>query len=470
MREFERKVLNTLRRHQMLEAGQRTLVALSGGPDSVALLLALLALRELLTLEIEAAHVNHRQRGAESERDVDFVRDLCAAHSIPLEISRLSDRDLSGPGNLEEKQRRQRYARLMEAAKRAGAVIATGHTLDDQVETFFMKAARGAGPTGLAGIFPKREKPAFKGFPIRIIRPLLECTRSEVVNYLTECGQSFRQDSSNLDLSLDRNWLRHCLIPLIQRRLNPNLLSNIGKTAALCRELADFMKLRADQALADCLESTLAEPAETALNVDRLRILPTALRREVVRRAIRRVKGDLARVTHRNVDDVLRLLEATSGKKADLPGGLEARREFHLLRFAMARETPDFSLELSIPGEIFVKDIGKRILARRSGPSDARSDSLRLSLSVDSVTLRNRRPGDRFRRRGKSRKLKDLLQRRKIPVGRRPKLLIIESGGEIVWVEELGADPRFEPAGSDREWIEIEVVDETFPRSRVLNR
>ncbi len=226
---FVSAVKDTVKRFSLLKPGDSVLCSVSGGPDSVALLRVLNELSREWTLSLSALHVNHGLRGAESDADASFVGTLCRQLEVPLHVR--SQRLKAGPGmNLQDLARRVRYRFLSETASAAGSVVATGHNLQDQGETLLLKLARGAGPTGLSGIFPAREifPHGREESPVRMVRPLLERDRDEILGFLERRGQPYRDDSSNRNLRYDRNWVRHHLIPDLRSRLNPGPDSNPG--------------------------------------------------------------------------------------------------------------------------------------------------------------------------------------------------------------------------------------------------
>ena len=295
MRPFTRRVLQTLHRYQLLKEGDHILVALSGGPDSVALLLVLQELKERLSLGLSAAHVNHQLRGEESEQDEQFVQDLCRQLAIPIEVRRVDTRHAvreSGE-NLESCARRLRYDFLFELAQRQESRVATGHTLNDQAETFLMKLVRGAGPAGLSGISPLRVN--WMGTPgtplsVTVVRPLLGTVRQDVLDYLEDQNQTYRVDSSNQDLSLDRNWVRHQLIPLLEEKLNPALLETLQRSTELFGEVEEFLSRQGKEAFNRCRSGG---DRGTRLRISALEDLPAIIQKEVIRRAIATSKGDL---------------------------------------------------------------------------------------------------------------------------------------------------------------------------------
>jgi tRNA(Ile)-lysidine synthase len=367
VRPFTEGVLQTLHRYQLVEEGGHIVVALSGGPDSVALLLVLLELKERLSLGLSAAHLNHQLRGEESEQDEQFVRDLCRQLGIPIEVRQIDTGHAvreSGE-NLESCARRLRYDFLFEVAGRQESRVATGHTLNDQAETFLMKLVRGAGPAGLSGISPLRVNwIATSGTPlsITVVRPLLETGRQDVLDYLEDQNQTYRVDSSNQDLSLDRNWVRHQLIPLLEEKLNPALLETLGRSAELFGEVEEFLARRGKEAFKRCRSGV---DQGTRLRISALEDLPAIIAKEVVRRAIATSKGDLRDINLKHVEEVLQLCRILSGKEIHLPGGLRVQREFEDLRFTLERPPGPFSYPLKVPGETYIKETSKCVAARR---------------------------------------------------------------------------------------------------------
>src|SRR4029450_7845802 len=197
------RVLRTIRKHDMLPRGARVLVALSGGPDSVALLHILRTLEQRGGLAVAAAaHFNHQLRGAEADEDELFCRDLAAATGVPFIAGRgdVAARARELGRSLEDAARLSRYEVLEQSAGAIGAAaVAVGHSLDDQAETFLLRLIRGAGLAGLAGIRPRAG---------RVIRPLLDISRAELRGYAAEHGIDFRDDASNADVRIPRNRVR----------------------------------------------------------------------------------------------------------------------------------------------------------------------------------------------------------------------------------------------------------------------
>ena len=445
-------------------------VAVSGGPDSVALLLALADLKDVFPLHLLAAHVNHMLRGEESDEDQRFVDQLCRNLEVPVRIERVDTRRIAEEKreNLENYGRLIRYRFFSQLAAESGGRVATAHTLNDQAETFLMKLMRGAGPAGLSGINPLRVTQLGSDDPNKatVVRPLLEVTRREVLDYLSERRQSCRWDPSNQDLSFDRNWVRHQLIPQLEERLNPALLETLHRSAGLFGEVEDFLLQQGKEAF----QKSRCDSSATLIHIEALENLPAIVQKEVVRHAIREVSGRPCGVNLHQVVEILRLLRAVSGKQVHLPAGIRVQREFDRLRFTAQAPTARFSYRLSVPGQLHVREAGKSVLVRRAQVEETDPRTQVICWSGDFLTVRNRRPGDRYRLSAgcAAKKLKELFQEMKIPRGERDKLLVLEGGGEIIWVEGVAPLPRFREGRQEGDFLAIQVCDETLDSGKLL--
>jgi tRNA(Ile)-lysidine synthase len=283
-------------RHALWRADTRVVVALSGGSDSVALLIILHELHQQREFVLDcAAHLHHGIRGAEADADQEFCRALCDRLGVPLVTNRLDVPALAARArvSIELAARRARHAFLSEVrAARAADVVGTAHTENDQAETVLLRLVRGAGGRGLAGMAPQRG---------HLIRPLLAITRDELRAELASIHQPWREDASNADVAIPRNRVRHELLPYLEQHFNPAM------TRALAR-LADVA--RADEAWADSLVDAAAADAVStrdgavSLNVSRLTAAPEALRRRLARRALELANPDRS-CTVEEVDLVL---------------------------------------------------------------------------------------------------------------------------------------------------------------------
>ena len=304
-------VQRSIRAHAMLAAGDRVLVAVSGGPDSTGLLLALARLRRKLGVELIAAHINHRLRGADADRD-----EACgAAGAAALGVAFVRDElpaGLGRGGNLEARARAARYAALRRLATAYGCTrIATGHTLDDQAETVLMRLIRGSGGRGLGAILPCRAD--------GIIRPLIECRRADIEAVVRTAGLAYRVDQSNRDPRFLRTHVRERVLPLLSE-LNPSITRACANLAAAARAERFVVAAWADAQLD-------AAATDGRLPATWLRETAAPLRSLLVRRWLLRAGLSARGLSARHVRGVLELVGAASGyAEVHLPGGWTARQ------------------------------------------------------------------------------------------------------------------------------------------------
>lgn len=310
LRPFERAVLETCRARDLPVAGGPVLVALSGGPDSTALLAAMAALRDASAAgPVLACHVDHQLR-AGSSADGDACEELCRALSVALHRVAVD----VGAGNLQAAARRARYAALRRVADAVGArVIATGHTRSDQAETVVLRLVRGAGARGLGAIPPRRG---------RLIRPLIDRSRSDVMSYLRERGLRWCEDPTNATPRFDRNRVRSEVLPALESLRG-------GAEAALARA-SDL--LRDDERALEALARALLPRGSTNVSRAVLRGAPHAVRARLVRRLWRDATGSRLGLGAGHVAAVLRLVERTGPGKVSLPGGRVASMTRGILR------------------------------------------------------------------------------------------------------------------------------------------
>ena len=413
LRPFEAAVLDTGRRRHLLQRSSRVLVALSGGPDSSALLAALAALRDAGALAaVDACHVDHGLR-PDAHQDAEACRGLCRGLAVPLRTIAVS---VPRTGNLQAAARRVRYAALREAADAVGATcIATGHTRSDQAETVLLRLLRGSGARGLSAIPPRRGA---------IVRPLIDRSRGEVVAYLRERGLGWRDDPTNATPRFLRNRVRAVALPVLEG-LAPGLERRLAQAADL---------LRQDERALDGLASAAIGPRARRAEVAVLLALPVAVRRRALRRLWRAAAGTRRGLGAEHVAAALKLLRRRGPGRLALPGGLEARVAYGAVEVGRPAPAPApvAAVQISrpgsyrIPGRGVVVDIGWRSGDPPPWP----------------VQVRTRLPGDRFRPAGApgGKKLKAWLIDRKIPRAARDALLLVtDAGGSVLSVPELGA-------------------------------
>ena len=475
----------------------------SGGADSTALLVR--ACTSTLDLadgrgeariareRIHVLHVNHHLRGAASDGDERFVRELCDRLGVPLCVEHASFSDVDG--NIEGAAREVRYAAARRYVRelsrafgtpRSAARIATAHTASDRVETFFMNAIKGSGPAGLSSIPARRNI---------IVRPLIRETHEDLCRYLQMKGIAWREDESNRDTAYLRNFVRHRIVPLAAER-NPRLCRTLGATCDILGDEDAFMARLA----ATALRAMVRREAEGVVVLDARKLAATevALARRVVRLAVRRLDPD-ARMEMRHVEAVLELVAAQAGS-ATLAGGIDARVEFGMLRLRTGASREEaVAAWLPLPGRLALS--GGRVLeaSLERVPAGAdlggliRSESLewgRDRAFVDAAALGfveadaarmaedgpglpaelvgarlwvdSPAPGDvmcPLGMKGRSKKLSDILGEERVPVSERASVPVVRTtpGGSVVWVAGIRPDDRFQCSSSTKVLVRLDI-------------
>lgn len=449
--------------------GGSILLALSGGPDSVALLHALRELAPRFGYRLAAAHLNHRLRDTESERDEMFVRELCATLGVALVVEQ-ADNPGVGPGvaldpalspgapNLEERARELRYGFLAAAATRLGAShLATAHHADDQAETVMLRLLRGAGAAGLGAM---AETVARGPGGVAVVRPMLRVRRAEVLRYLDSIGARFVIDGSNADRSFLRNRVRAELLPVLERDFAPGLRRRLAALAGEMRELDDYvgraarvelglrLGARTPGAGSDCLD----------LNLDGFAGLHPALAAALVREFLARRIGSLRHFTRHHIDGLRRLCAGESPSATlDLPGGWRAGRRYATLAlerrsakaddgrwFASADgfDAVDFELPLAPEGITQVPQAGF-VFCSTVIPADAAPMPIGLyeacfdaDRAAGGLVVRNFARGDRVSPMGMegSRKVHDIFVDRKLARPLRRTFPVVTLEGQVAWI------------------------------------
>jgi len=304
------KLLKNNREHGLFDKGDRVVIAVSGGPDSVTLLFLLNQLRKGLSLSLHVAHLDHMLR-KDSYKDLEYVRALAERLNIPFSADRSDIKRLAAKGSLEEAARDRRIDFLVKLAKRIHAdKVALGHNLDDQAETVLMRLIRGTGLSGLAGISPKR---TIKGMVF--VRPLIGIRRREIENFLKKKKIKARIDDSNLQDVFFRNRIRHELIPLLEKKYNKNIKEVLAGAAESISYDYDY--------LAQISDRMAPRGACQVLSVKELLRLHTSICRILLRKAIENTQGSTRRISLRNIKEIEDLIRNRPANSiVDLPKGI----------------------------------------------------------------------------------------------------------------------------------------------------
>ncbi len=446
-------VQRSIRRHALVEAGERVLVAVSGGPDSVGLLAILDQLQHRLGIELVAAHVNHRLRGTDSDADEACAAEAAARLQVRFVRIGLS-RALSRGGNLEARAREQRYAALQElAGKHCCQKIATGHTQDDQAETVLLRLIRGAGPVGLAGIQPRRGD--------GVIRPLIDCPRAEIERVVRLTGLRYRLDRSNEDPRFQRTHVRNRVLPLLAE-LNPRIRRACANVATLARAEREIAARWADEQVA-------AIAPQGKVNAAALTAVPPALRGHVVRRWLMRGGVPLRQLAVRHVNAVVRLgVGRRASGAVTLPGGLQVWRRAGELGLGALLAGESYPPQVLSPRHPVTLPGGWRLVAWRLQcgggrlrlPDDLWSAVCDAQEIAAPLTVRAAMRGERMRPLGLggSRKLSDIFTDHKVPADERWVYPVVASGAEIIWIPGVVRSDAFQVSEKTRSgfWLRAE--------------
>ncbi len=437
------RVAQTIRKYSMLRAGERVGVAVSGGPDSVALLRVLCELQAELGILLAVVHLDHGLRGAESKADAEFVRDLARSLNLELAIETAClAEEISETGeNLEQAARRLRYGYFQRLLRENQfQKIAVGHTKSDQAETVLFRLLRGSTTAGLAGIYP-----VLQG---GIVRPLFEVERGEVLDYLRSLGQGWREDSSNRNLSLARNRLRLDLLPRLEKEWNPSIINILAQLADWARDEEAYWQAQIGLLAPQCIR---LEGPMAYLDAPQIAALPAASARRLLRHAVERVRGDLRGIEFSHIEQIRSLAALPEGDgRARIPG-VDVFRSFSQIRLAPGErvkglEDRNYSVPLAVPGIYEIPGGQTRLILKLSTDQESNRGYNNTVGCLDwertprPLCLRNWRPGDRYHPRGWSgeEKLKTLFQQHRIPVWERRHWPVVASESAIVWVRRFG--------------------------------
>ena len=450
-------------------------MAVSGGPDSVALAHVLLTLAGEYSLRPAIVHLNHGLRGAASDRDAEFVIALARQLGVPIYAEKKDvlafqrSRRLS----LEEAGRRLRYEYFETVSAKYGFnKIALGHHSDDNAELVLINLLRGSGPLGLSGIAPVREG--------KIVRPLIRLRRSEIIDYLAEKNSPYVTDESNTDPAHIRNKIRHHLIPELQTAYNPRIIEALNRLGEITRAEDQWF----DNALEPVFEQCVSFRADQKISLvlPDLNQLPKAVKRRVIRKAILGVKNDLRRITFLHVDAIVNLIEKgrISGQ-LNLPDGILVKKNTAALTIVKRNESgnrqdcrksqttsTDYQYPISAAGTLLIQEADVSInlceIDADDLPDIEKTDAHVAFFDLDQLLfpllVRNLRPGDRFSPLGLkgTQKVKKYFINNKISPAQRKKCPLLLSDGNIIWIAGHRIDNAVKVSPKTRRVLKAELL------------
>ncbi len=486
VQEMQKRVLEVIKKNNLIEFGESVLIGLSGGPDSVCLLHILHSLSKELGIKIFASHINHMLRGTESDMDEEFVKKLCKELGIKLFSVSLNIREMAEKENIsiEEAAREGRYRQFALLANKIGnCKIAVAHNKNDQAETIMMNIIRGTGLDGLKGMDYIREN---------IIRPLLDIGRDEIEEYCRENELNPRIDSTNLESIYTRNKIRLELIPFISKEFESNIVESISRMAGLIKD--DYLYL--ESVSLELYNYSLLKEYDygVELDIEKINEYHSAIRKRVIRKAIEKVKGSLTEIESIHIDKIIELcLEGRTGTEIHLPKGVRAGKSYNILKIYICRdivcrgisekskgkisytcergEKNKFFKKVLVPGVTTVEALNTSleavVLDKKSFNVEIfkvlRYNSLVQFFDYDKlldkeINIRSRQEGDilnPYKCKG-TQKLKKFFIDNKIPREIRDTVPLIAKGREIVWVIGYKISDKFKITENTKSILRLE--------------
>lgn len=454
------KVKKYMEKHHMVHAGDKVVVGLSGGADSVCLLFLLQRFREEMDFSLEAVHINHKLR-EEAGSEAEFVKKLCAKWDIPCKMAEVDVREYATSRRLclEEAARALRYQIFEEYED---AKIALAHHENDQAETVLFHLFRGSGIRGLTGMRPVRDC---------YIRPLLCVNKEEILEFIKENHLEFVTDASNFDTAYARNKIRQDLLPMAEKEICEGSVAHIARNAELVRDAVDFLDEKLKEEYKLIVEN---HNYEYYIDKEKLEGLHPYLKSAVIYEALAQACGkrrDLSRV---HVESVLELLEGQSGKRITLLYGLTAavdQQGLHIGKEALKKEEPVEECFLNLQGETEIKEPGEdsvlsKIVRCRIFPykkeASIPNKTYTKWFDYDKINnrpiVRTRHSGDYFYYSDAHRKkLKDYFVNEKIPVGMRERILLIADGNHIIWIPGFRISAFYKVTEETKQVLEVTI-------------
>ncbi|MDY7874729.1 tRNA lysidine(34) synthetase TilS [Clostridioides difficile] len=453
------KVLSTINKHNLIQKGDKIVLGLSGGPDSVCLLHVLNRLKKDFNLEIYAAHLNHQIRGIEAQKDALYVSKLCEDMGIIFFVKSINvPKYCENEGlSLEEGARKLRYEMFYEIKDKIKAnKIAIGHNLNDQAETVMMRIMRGTGLKGLKGIDYIRDN--------CIIRPILDVERSEIEEYCEAYNLNPRIDKTNLENIYTRNKIRLDLLPYMKDNFNSNVIESIVRMSNSLKSDNDYIEKEAEAKFREV--SNIKEKGFVEINLDDFVCLHDAIKVRVLRNSIKHILGDTNFVDQRHIEDIMSLEDNSKvNKMLTLPRNIFVYRKkdsIILTNEEIVSEEIEFYYNIPSNGFIKIKELKQIIETQvmsidryKSMKLDNSSKGFDFNKVKGGIVIRSRRQGDKIKLAMGSKKVKDLFIDLKIPREERCKIPIITDSEGIICVGDYKISENYKIDENTKEVLKI---------------
>lgn len=450
--EIKDKVLNYIKKHNLIEYKDKIICAVSGGADSVCMLDILASLKEEFSLFLAVAHLNHNLRGEEALRDEEFVDSLCKTYSIPFYSKNVDVAALSKELNIscEEAGRVARYTFFKELKEQLEfKKIATAHNKNDNVETVLMRIFRGIDLKGLCGI------PSFND--IGVIRPLLCLSREEIEDYLRCKGINFVTDSTNLENNFTRNKLRNILIPMINADYNENFCNTFSSNIEVFNDANNFVENYVDNLYKKSVKKDSYGYSYKLSDI--IKEDPYILKR-LIKKTIFELCG--TSVTTALCDNILCALYENSS--VSINNHLDFYAKYDTAFFVLKRESKDFSYKIDSTGTFFIPEISSYLTVSEGQGNVSHSNKTTIYLDCNKVSanfiLRSKKIGDKMNLADcGTKKIKDILIDEKIPSFLRCDFPVLEYNGDIIWLCGVRDDTKYRADSNDK-YIKITIHKE----------
>jgi tRNA(Ile)-lysidine synthase len=463
-----RKIRDAIEANHLLDPEEKVVVAVSGGPDSIALLNVLEIISHEYRLTLIVAHLNHglREDAPSEER---FVHQLALDRGLVFESKSLDIASLKKVSGkcMEDTSREARYDFLNDVAnKHCARKIALGHHMNDQTETVLMNFLRGSGPSGLKGMLSSRES--------RYIRPLLVVTRDEIISFLTSHGLPFVTDASNADQRYLRNRIRHALVPELKARYNPNLDESIKSMAEIMRAENEYMKMATDKVL--LAWGITSGDSEFRVRISDFLEYHEAIQRRIMKHLLEELSPNGKGIGFAHIRAGIGLIRSDRpGAYVNLPCNIEVRREYDTLLISkkevcekeiVSKKFNDLYYEVVPPASVKMEELGKTMIFKfTKDPIDVKTSARDAAfMDYDRISpplvIRTVRPGDRIQPLGMRgmKKIKSVLIDEKIPRRHRGEIPLLLDQDAVLWIAGLRLSERVKITEKTTQILEVEFV------------
>ena len=447
----EKRVFEYCEKHHMLKPGEGVVLGVSGGADSVCLLLIMLQLQKIWDLKLHVVHINHGIR-KDAKKDAAFVEELCGQQGVPYYLYQEDIPSLAKTWSCsgEEAGRRVRYQAFEEVRASQGCKkIAVAHNSNDRAETMLFHLFRGTGLAGLTGIRPKRDF---------VIRPLLCLSRKEIEGYLQEKGIAYCHDITNDGDEYTRNKIRHHILPYAEQEIVQGSIANMVRTADILEETENYIEEQMQKVKETCVKELFQEGPAYELDLSVFLGLHTFMKKRVILHLLQELSPAHKDIAAIHVEDVCRMCGREGNAGIYLPYGIRARKEYGKLFLERPKETPkkkEFqqieisAKDISSEESVFCLGNGRRIYMKllypekncinfQDIPQNKYTKWFDYDKIIGCIVLRTRRVGDYFTMKGpkdlQRKKVKDYMIAEKIPKGRREEIPLLAQGEHVLWL------------------------------------